>query len=142
MDIISIIGFLLNQCNSLEYGEKKTITLKNAYIINQKVKNIIQKDGCYIDIKNENKVIISKTIKEYSIFDPNIEIENIISSKDIISVKLQKIEKIIKNYEINFKTAQKLKEFLKKIEKDANKKLKEKIEKIKQEIKVQSVGFA
>jgi folate-binding Fe-S cluster repair protein YgfZ len=142
MDIISIIGFLLNQCNSLEYGEKKTITLKNAYIINQKVKNIIQKDGCYIDIKNENKVIISKTIKEYSIFDPNIEIENIISSKDIISVKLQKIEKIIKNYEINFKTAQKLKEFLKKIEKDVNKKLKEKIEKIKQEIKVQSVGFA
>jgi hypothetical protein len=142
MDIISLIGFLLNQCNSLEYGEKKTIIIKNAYIINQKVKNIIQKDGCYIDIKNENKVIISKIPKQYSIFDPNIEIKNIISSKELILIKLQKIEKIVKNYEINSDTAKQLKEFLKKIEKNVNKKLKEKIKKIKQKIKIQSIGFA
>jgi len=142
MDIVSLIGFLINQCNSLNYGQKKIITLKNAYSINQKVKNIIKMDGCYINIKNENKIIISKTVKQYSIFEPNTEIKNIISSKEDIPTKLKKIEKIVKNYEINSDTAQELKKFLKKIEKIVNKKLKKQIEKIKKEIKIKSIGYA
>jgi len=142
MDIVSLIGFLINQCNSLNYGQKKTITLKNAYSINKKVKNIIKMDGCYINIKNENKIILSKTVKQYSIFEPNIEIKNIISSKEDIPTKLKKIEKIVKNYEINSDTAQELKKFLKKIEKIVNKKLKKQVEKIKKEIKIKSIGYA
>ena len=117
MDIVSLIGFLINQCNSLNYGQKKIITLKNAYSINKKVKNIIKMDGCYINIKNENKIILSKIVKQYSIFEPNTEIKNIISSKEDIPTKLQKIEKIVKNYEINSNTANELKKFLNKIEK-------------------------
>ncbi len=142
MDIVSLIGFLINQCNSLNYGQKKIITLKNTYSINQKVKNIIKMDGCYIDIKNENKIILSKTVKQYSIFEPNIEIKNIISSKADIPTKLKKIEKIVKNYEINSDTAQKIKNFLKKIEKIVNEKLIKQIEKIKKEIKIKSIGYA
>jgi len=59
MDIVSLIRFLINQCNSLNYGQKKTITIKNAYSINQKVKNTIEMDG-YIYVKNENKLILQK----------------------------------------------------------------------------------
>jgi len=142
MDIVSLIGFLINQCNSLNYGQKKTITIKSAYSINQKVKNIIEMDGCYIYVKNENKLILSKTVKQYSIFEPNTEIKNIISSKEDIPTKLKKIEKIVKNYEINSDTAQKLKKFLQKIEKIVNKKLKKQIEKIKKEIKIKTIGYA
>ncbi len=142
MDIVSLIGLLLNQCNSLHLGEKKTINITNAYSINRKVKNIIKMDGCYINIKNENKIIISKLVKQYTIFEPNMELKNIISSKEDIPTKLQKIEKIVKNYEINSDTAQKLKKFLKKIEKIVNKKLKKQIETIKKEIKIKSIGYA
>ena len=142
MDLISIVELLINQCNSLNYGQKKTITIKNAYSINQKVKNIIKMDGCYIDIKNENKIILSKTAKQYSIFEPNIEIKNIISSKEDIPTKLKKIEKIVKNYEINSDTAKKLKNFLKKLQNIVNKKLQKQIEKIQKEIKIKSFGYA
>ncbi len=142
MDLLQIVTLLINQCNSLHFGEKKTITLKNAYAINQKVKNIIKMDGCYIDIKNENKIILTKTAKQYSIFEPNIEIKNIINSKDEIPLKLKKIEKIVKNYELNEDTAKKLKTYLNKLEKIVNKKLKNQIEKIKKEIKVKSIGYA
>jgi len=142
MNIVSIIGFLINQCNSLDYGQKKIITIQNAYSINQKVKNIIKMDGCYINIKSENKIILSKTIKQYSIFEPNIEIKNIIASKEDIPTKLKKIEKIVKNYEINSDTAKELKNFLKKIEKIVNKKLQKDIQRIKKEIKIKSIGYA
>ena len=142
MDLVSILGFLINQCNSLNYGQKKTIIFKNAYSINQKVKNIIKMDGCYIDIKNENKIIVSRTIKKYSIFEPNAKIKNIISSKEDIITKLQKIEKIVQNYEINSDTAEKLKKYFKKIETIVNKKLKKQIQRIKKEIKIQSIGYA
>ena len=142
MDLVSLVGFLINQCNTLHFGEKKIITLKNAYSINQKVKNIIKMDGCFIDIKNENKIVLSKTVKQYSIFEPNIEINNIISSKDNIPTKLKKIEKIVKNYELNEEIANKLKKYLEKLIKIVNDKLKNQIKRIKKEIKVKSIGFA
>jgi len=142
MDLVSLVGFLINQCNTLHFGEKKIITLKNAYSINQKVKNIIKMDGCFIDIKNENKIVLSKTVKQYSIFEPNIEINNIISSKDNIPTKLKKIEKIVKNYELNEEIANKLKKYLEKLIKIVNDKLKNQIKRIKKEIKIKSIGFA
>lgn len=141
MDIVGIVEFLLNQCNSLHYGDKKIITLKNTSLITKKVKNILQMDKCFIYIKSENKVILYKKVISYSIFEPNSEILKIISSKQDIPIKLEKIEKIIKHYEIDKNTAKKLKDFLNKLSKIVNKKLKEKIEKIKKEIKTKSIAY-
>lgn len=141
MDIVGIVEFLLNQCNSLHYGDKKIITLKNTSLITKKVKNILQMDKCFIYIKSENKVILYKKVISYSIFEPNSEILKIISSKQDIPIKLEKIENIIKHYEIDKSTAKKLKNFLNKLSKIVNKKLKEKIEKIKKEIKTKSIAY-
>jgi DNA-binding transcriptional MerR regulator len=99
-------------------------------------------DGCFIDIKNENKLILTKTHKMYSILDPDLEIKTILKSKDDIPTKLNKIEKIIKNYSIYDSTANILKKQLEKWEKIVNKKLKDKIKKIKKEIKIKSIGYA
>ena len=141
MDIVGIVEFLLNQCNSLHYGDKKIITLKNTSLITKKVKNILQMDKCFIYIKSENKVILYKKVISYSIFEPNSEILKIISLKQDIPIKLEKIEKIIKHYEIDKNTAKKLKDFLNKLSKIVNKTLKEKIEKIKKEIKTKSIAY-
>ena len=123
MDIVGLIGFLINQCNSLNFGEKKVINTDTTHI-NQKIKNILKMDGCFIDIKNENKLILTKTHKMYSILDPDLEIKTILKSKDDIPTKLNKIEKIIKNYSIYDSTANILKKQLEKWEKIVNKKLK------------------
>ena len=142
MDVALLVGFLINECNSLHFREKKIVTIKDAYSINQKIKSIIKMNGCFIDIKNENKIIISKTVNQYAIFEPNIEIENIISSKEDIKTKLQKIEKIVKSYELNQQTADNLKKYLEKLEKIVNEKLKNQIRNIKKEIKIKSIGYA
>ncbi|MEO1928542.1 MAG: hypothetical protein ABGX26_07640 [Nautiliaceae bacterium] len=141
MDLTSFITLLINQCNSLKPSQKTTLHLNTTYI-NKKVKTILKLDGCNIEVKSENTIILTKNVKNFSIFNPNTEIENIINSKGKLLIKLQKIEKIVKNYELDESTAKKLKKYLDSLLEIVNKKIKSEIEKIKKEIKIKNFYFA
>ncbi|QCI28092.1 hypothetical protein [Caminibacter pacificus] len=134
------ITFLINQCLKLDYSKKAIIETKIDNL--QKVNNILSLNGCkLIKTKNE-KFILIKTPKPLAIFNPDVEIKDIIKSKEDIPKKLKKIEKIIKTYAINEDTKEELMKFLNKLEGIVNEKLKKEIENIKKNIRVKSTAFA
>jgi predicted metal-dependent RNase len=137
----NILPFLINQCNSLNYGVQKIIRISSGKVTT-KIENILKKEGCYIEVLNENKLVMIRIPKTYSILDPDLAIKNIIKSKENIKYKLNYIDKIVKHYRIFSSTAKVLIEFLNSEEKDVNKKLKQKIERIKKEIKIKNIAVS
>lgn len=129
------IGFLINECIKLNYASQEVIEAKITNL--QKINNILKLQGCVLIQKNE-KYILLKTTKPLSIFNPDIELQKIIDSKEDILLKLKKIKKIISNFEIEPQTKDKLKAFLDKLKNVVNDKLKKEILEIEKNIKVKS----
>lgn len=137
MDAITSLQIFLSTCLNLSENKKK-ILLNNNYVINKKIEDILLKNGCKIK-KVENKVVISKKMNLYAIVSPDLEIDNIIYSKDLVENKLQRIYKIVKSYELLQTTVNKLNNFLNNIK---NKNLKSLIIKIKKNIKVKKIMYS
>jgi len=133
------ITFLVNECVKLNLGTKEVIEMKINNL--EKVNNILKLQGCILIPKNE-KYLLIKTPKPTSIFNPDVEINDIINSKEPISAKIKKIKKVIKNFEINLDTKEKLLKYLNSLKKDVNDKLKKEIQEIEKNIKVKSSAFA
>jgi len=77
--------------------------------------------------------------KPYSIFNQDVEIETILSSKMSVEEKLKEIEKIVKNYQISKTSKQKILKFLNTIDK---KKYKNEIMEILKNIRLKTSAFA
>jgi len=126
---------LINECIKLNYASQEVIEARITNL--QKINNILKLQGCVLIQKNE-KYILLKTTKPLSIFNPDIELQKIIDSKEDILLKLKKIKKIISNFEIEPQTRDKLKAFLDKLKNVVNDKLKKEILEIEKNIKVKS----
>jgi hypothetical protein len=133
MTAVNLVEILLNQCSALSYGNKKVLYM-DASKITPKIKRIVEKDGCYVQIKNEDKMVLTKIPPTYPILDPDSEIISIVKSKKSLKYKLKEIEKIVKHYQIYPSTAKFLKKFLNLFK--SNEKFRKIILKIEKEIKI------
>jgi len=131
--------FLINQCLKLDYSQKMEIEAK---IDETKANAILRQNGCLLIKKDDGKYILLKTTKPLSIYDPNVEVRDIIDSKESIPEKLKKLKKIVKTYSLSQESADKLKKFLDKIEPILNEKLKKEVKEIKSMIKIQTNALA
>jgi len=137
MDIMTSLQILLEDCNNLKLNEYKI--LEKKYVINKKIESILNVNGCKI-IKNKNFIMIKKEGKLYALINPDVEISALIDSNISIKSKLEKIYKIVKNYEILESTANKLNKFLEKI--DEIKEFKDLIINIKKSIRIKKIRYA
>ena len=131
------LQILLEDCNNLKLNEYKI--LEKKYVINKKIESILNVNGCKI-IKNKNFIMIKKEGKLYALINPDVEISALIDSNISIKSKLEKIYKIVKNYEILESTANKLNKFLEKI--DEIKEFKDLIINIKKSIRIKKIRYA
>ena len=142
MDLTNLIIHLHRECSNLNLTQQ--VVIKNVELskIDEKVKNIINKSGCEIEIKNGKSLVLVKKRAYVAIFEPNDEvIRTIHDVKKSLKERLEYLLKITKSNSLKGSTAKLLREFLDKIDSNVKEivKLKGDIEK---SMKEDTTGYA
>jgi uncharacterized SAM-dependent methyltransferase len=104
MDMSLLVADIYKQCLNANVGEKIII---KSFSYNKKFEENLEKLGCFLE-KDNNRLILVKKREYVALFNPDEEIDNIISKNNPSLENLKYLLKIVKAYELNYNTVRKL----------------------------------